>query len=63
MKKRNKELAKEGKMPVYMSKAEMKDQELVLQYEELKKKGSLDKYLKKKEKRNSTKERRKIEVS
>ena len=59
-KNRNRELAKEGKAPVFMSKAERKNKELVDKFEELKSSGRIDSYLKKKAKKNETKDRIKM---
>ena len=58
--KRNIELAKEGKAPVYLNKTEKRKKDLVDKFEELKKDGKLDTYLKKKAKKNEAKDRRKI---
>jgi ribosomal RNA-processing protein 36 len=55
---KNRQLAKEGKKPEFMSKREMKNKELVSTFEELKKKGKLDKYLKKKNKRNLSRDKK-----
>lgn len=59
-KKTNKLLAKEGKAPVFMSKSERKKKELVEQYEELKSAGKIDQYLKKKAKKNLSKDKKKL---
>ena len=58
--KRNKELAKEGKAPVFISKSDRKKKELVEKFEELKGSGKIDKYLKKKAKKNESKDRRRM---
>jgi len=58
--KQNRELAKEGKAPVFMSKTERKTKDLVDKYEELKSTGKIDKYLKKKAKKNQIKDRKKM---
>ena len=59
-KQKNRELAKEGKAPVFMSKVERKNKELVDKFEELKSSGKIDSYLKKKAKKNEAKDRRKL---
>ena len=56
--KRNRDLIKEGKKPVYESKSVKKNRELIQQYETLKKSGNLEKYLKKKEKKKLSKDRK-----
>lgn len=56
--KKNKELAKEGKAPVYVSKSERKKKDLLDKFEELKSTGKIDSYLKKKAKKNEAKERK-----
>ena len=43
-----------------MSKAERKNKELVDKFEELKSSGKIDSYLKKKAKKNESKDRRKL---
>merc|ERR1712062_539072 len=58
--KLNKKLAKEGKAPVFKSKTERKTKELVDKYEELKSTGKIDQYLKKKAKKNMSKDRKKL---
>jgi ribosomal RNA-processing protein 36 len=58
--KQNKALAKEGKAPVFMSKGERKNKELIAKYEELKTTGKIDNYLKKKAKKNMSKDRKKL---
>lgn len=58
---KNKELLKSGSKPVFMSKTEKKNRELVSQYEELKKRGNLDKYIKKKNKQHATKDRKRLQ--
>lgn len=59
---KNKALAKDGKKPLFMSKSKVKRQELVNQYEDLKKQGRLDKYLKKKNKQSASKARQKYDL-
>ena len=59
-KRKNKELLKEGKTPVYLSKSDRKKKELVEQFEDLKKSGKIDSYLKKKSKKNMVKDRKKM---
>ena len=59
-KQKNRELAKEGKAPVFMNKIERKNKELVDKFEELKSSGKIDSYLKKKAKKNESKDRRKL---
>ncbi|XP_059096042.1 uncharacterized protein LOC131890662 [Tigriopus californicus] len=53
----------EGQKKVFKSKSLMKNEDLVSQYEELKKRGTLDKYIKKKNKQNMTKDRRKFSMA
>ena len=45
------EMKASGQKPVFKSRAEEKDRDLVAQFEDLKKRGKLDKYLKKKNKK------------
>lgn len=52
-----------GQKKVFKSKSLVKNEELVSQYEELKKRGTLDKYIKKKNKQNMTKDRRKFSMA
>ena len=59
----NKELLKEGKSPVFMSKSARKNKELVEQFEELKSSGRIDNYLKKKAKKTFIKIKRKCHIS
>ena len=58
--KQNRELAKEGKAPVFMSKTDRKKKDLVDKFEELKSTGKIDQYLKKKAKKNMIKDRKKL---
>ena len=57
---KNKELLKEGKAPVFLNKSERKKKELVEQFEELKSRGRIDNYLKKKAKKNMIKDKKKM---
>ncbi len=59
----NRELVQEGLAPRYheSSKAVLKSKELVTQFEKLKQKGSLDKYLKRKNKRLQARDRKRME--
>lgn len=59
-KKRNRELAAEGKRPQFMTKREKQNVELVDKFEELKSSGKLENYMKKKSKKNLAKDRKKI---
>ena len=59
-KKRNRELAAEGKRPQFMTKREKQNVELVDKFEELKNSGKLENYMKKKSKKNLAKDRKKI---
>jgi len=61
-KKRNRELAKEGKKPQFMSKREKQNVEMVDKYEELKSSGKLENYMKKKSKKNLAKDRKRLKV-
>lgn len=54
-----KEKLKAGEKPHYVSKAKQKEAKLVEQYERLKEKGGLDTFIKKKTKKNLSKERKK----
>ena len=53
-------LLKQGIKPQYVSKSKQREQELVKKYEILKEKGGLDKYINKKQKKNMSKDRKKI---
>ena len=57
---KNKELVQSGMKPVYRNKMENKNKELVDKFEELKKSGGLDKYMKSKTKKNFVKDRKKF---
>ena len=59
-KKRNRELAAEGKRPQFMTRREKQNVELVDKFEELKNSGKLENYMKKKSKKNLAKDRKKI---
>merc|ERR1712029_965399 len=59
-KKRNRELAAEGKRPQFMTKREKQNVELVDKFEELKSSGKLENYMKKKSKKNLAQDRKKI---
>ncbi|XP_064601944.1 ribosomal RNA processing protein 36 homolog [Liolophura sinensis] len=58
--KREKELVAQGKKPFFLKKSDKRKLELAEKYRELKKSGKLEKYLSKKRKKNSQKERRKM---
>ena len=58
--RRNKELASEGKAPQFMGKRERQNIELVDKFEELKKSGKLEQYIKKKNKKNLSKDRKRL---
>lgn len=58
--RQNQRLKEAGEKPIFISKADLKKKELIAQYEGLKKEGRLDKYLKKKEKRNTIKEKKRV---
>merc|ERR1712080_720683 len=59
--KKTKELLMAGKKPFIMGKAKQKEFDLAAKYEKLKESGGLDNYIKKKTKKNATKDRRKLE--
>ena len=50
-----------GEKPVFKSKKEKREQDLVDTYERLKKSGKVDKYIEKKSKRNTAKDRQMLE--
>jgi len=54
-----KEQLRAGEKPRYLSKAKQKEVDMVRQYEELKEKGGLDTFIRKKTKKNNSKERKK----
>jgi hypothetical protein len=54
-----KEQLKAGEKPFYVSKAKQKESELVEHYEQLKEKGGLDTFIRKKTKKTESKERKK----
>ncbi|XP_069465005.1 ribosomal RNA processing protein 36 homolog [Ambystoma mexicanum] len=59
-KKKQRELAKEGKKPFYLKKSEKRTLELADKYKDLKKSGKLENFLSKKRKRNAGKDRRRL---
>merc|ERR1719391_1068645 len=61
-KKRNRELAAEGKRPQFMSKREKQNVQMISKYEELKTSGKLENYMKKKSKKNLAKDRKRLKV-
>jgi len=61
-KKRNRELIKEGKAPEFVSKEEKKNLKIVEKYEELKSSNKLDQYMKKKNKKELGKERKRLKT-
>ena len=62
-KKRNRELIKEGKAPEFVSKEEKKNMKIVEKYEELKSSNKLDQYMKKKNKKELGKERKRLKTN
>ena len=62
-KKKNRELMKDGKAPVFVSKQEQKNNDLVKKYEELKQTNRLETYMKKKNKKNLSKERKQFKTN
>merc|ERR1719318_192679 len=60
-KNEKKEQLEAGIKPFYISKSKQKEMKLVDQYEKLKESGGLDKYIKKKTKKNLVKDRKKFE--
>ena len=61
-KKRNRELVKEGKAPVFVSREEEKNKSIIEKYEELKSSNKLEQYMKKKNKKNLGKERKRLKT-
>jgi len=61
-KKRNRELIKEGKTPEFVSKQEKKNMSIVEKYEELKSTNKLDQYMKKKNKKDLAKDRKRLKT-
>ncbi|XP_073525078.1 ribosomal RNA processing protein 36 homolog [Phyllobates terribilis] len=59
-KRQQRERAQQGKKPLYLKKSDIRKLELVDQYQELKRKGKVEKFLSKKRKRNSIKDRRRL---
>ena len=57
--KRNRQLLKDGKSPEFVSKEERQNKDLIEKYEELKKSNKLESYMKKKNRKNLSKERKK----
>merc|ERR1712126_263316 len=62
LKKRNRELIKEGKPPEFVSKQEEKNMSIVEKYEELKNTNKLDQYMKKKSKKDLAKDRKRLKT-
>jgi len=60
-KNEKKEQLQSGVKPFYISKSKQKEMKLVDQYEKLKESGGLDKYIRKKTKKNLVKDRKKFE--
>ena len=60
--KRNRELLKDGKSPEFVSKQERQNKDLIEKYEELKKSNKLESYMKKRNKKNLSKERKKLKA-
>ena len=56
--KERKEMIKAGKKPYFVGKREQRENELVARYEKLKQSGGVDKYIKKKSKKNAAKDRK-----
>ena len=54
-----KDQLKSGERPFYVSKSKQKEAEIVQKFEELKEKGGLDTFIRKKTKKNLSKERKK----
>ena len=61
-KKRNRELIKQGKKPEFVSKQEKKNMSIVEKYEELKNTNKLDQYMKKKNKKDLAKDRKRLKT-
>ena len=61
-KKSNRELVKGGQVPEFVSKKEEKSRNLIEKYEELKKTNKLEQYMKKKNKKNLIKDRKKLKT-
>nr|XP_060610440.1 ribosomal RNA processing protein 36 homolog [Anolis sagrei ordinatus]XP_060610441.1 ribosomal RNA processing protein 36 homolog [Anolis sagrei ordinatus]XP_060610442.1 ribosomal RNA processing protein 36 homolog [Anolis sagrei ordinatus] len=59
-KKKQRELAQQGKKPFYLKKSDKQKWELAEKYKELKKSGKLENFLSKKRKRNAAKDKRKL---
>lgn len=49
-----------GEKPVFKSKKTQREEEIVKSYEELKEKGKLDNFIRKKNKKNTSKDRKKL---
>ncbi|XP_070577301.1 ribosomal RNA processing protein 36 homolog isoform X2 [Ptychodera flava] len=58
LKRKMRELAKDGKTPFFLKKSDKRKLELAERYRELKTKGQLDKYMAKKRKKNAKKDKR-----
>ena len=61
-KKSNRQLIKDGQTPEFVSKQEEKSRNLIEKYEELKKSNKLEQYMKKKNKKNLMKDRKKLKI-
>lgn len=61
-KKSNRQLVKDGQTPEFVSKAEEKSRNLIEKYEELKQSNKLEQYMKKKNKKNLSKDRKKMKT-
>ncbi|XP_068531566.1 ribosomal RNA processing protein 36 homolog [Anas acuta] len=59
-KRRQRELAKQGKKPFFLKKSEKRKLELAEKYAELKRSGKLESFLSKKRKRNAIKDKRRL---
>ncbi|NXC44228.1 RRP36 protein, partial [Penelope pileata] len=60
LKRQQRELAKQGKKPFFLKKAEKRKLELAEKYAELKRSGKLESFLSKKRKRNAVKDKRRL---
>lgn len=59
-KRQQRELAQQGKKPYFLKKSDIRKLELADKYQALKKEGKVEKFLSKKRKRNSIKDRRRL---
>ncbi|NWS60589.1 RRP36 protein, partial [Chunga burmeisteri] len=60
LKRKQRELAKQGKKPFFLKKSEKRKLELAEKYAELKRSGKLESFLNKKRKRNAIKDKRRL---